>query len=200
MIVKLMNIDLDLGDSSLFSPNIIIGNSSSGHVHFSDPDKGVNDLFEHFKVIPEFLIIGDFPVDTHIISALWINLITHKYDEKLNDSCYDVRLKRIKNDELFDESMDKTFHISSTGSFSPYFQPYQKWRNDGLNTIRDEFENSKERLSFQGLVDAFSSLVESATLDVHAYTIFVNNRKYGNSRVRSPSKQSFQRDLARVSG
>lgn len=34
----------------------------------------------------------------------------------------------------------------------------------------------------------------------HAYTILVNNRKYGDSRVRSPAKESFMRDLARVRG
>ncbi|MBP5090360.1 hypothetical protein HUS91_33475, partial [Pseudomonas chlororaphis] len=33
-----------------------------------------------------------------------------------------------------------------------------------------------------------------------AYTILVNNRKYGDSRVRAPAKESFMRDLARVRG
>ena len=37
-------------------------------------------------------------------------------------------------------------------------------------------------------------------MDVHAYTILVNNRKYGDSRVRAPSKQSFKRDMARLRG
>ena len=46
----------------------------------------------------------------------------------------------------------------------------------------------------------FSTLIESAALDVHAYTILVNNRMYGDSRVRSPAKESFRRDLARVKG
>jgi hypothetical protein len=35
---------------------------------------------------------------------------------------------------------------------------------------------------------------------VHAYTILVNNRKYGDSRVRSPAKKMFDRDLARLRG
>jgi hypothetical protein len=73
-------------------------------------------------------------------------------------------------------------------------------------------QNSKERVKFQGKVDAlmalswnqdldtFSALIESAALDVHAYTILVNNRKYGNSRVRSPAKEPFMRDIARVRG
>lgn len=78
--------------------------------------------------------------------------------------------------------------------------------------ICSELQNSKSRVAFQGQVDAlfvlawnqdletFSSLVDAASLDIHAYTILVNNRTYGDSRVRSPAKQSFNRDLARVRG
>ena len=73
-------------------------------------------------------------------------------------------------------------------------------------------QNSKSRISFQGKVDSlsvlswnqdletFSTLIESAALDVHAYTILVNNRSYGDSRFLVPAKQSFNRDLARVRG
>lgn len=78
--------------------------------------------------------------------------------------------------------------------------------------VCSELQNSKERVRFQGEVDAlmvlswnqdletFASLIESAALDVHAYTILVNNRKYGDSRIRSPAKESFVRDIARVRG
>lgn len=78
--------------------------------------------------------------------------------------------------------------------------------------ICSELQNSKSRISFQGVVyalmvlswnkdlDTFASLIESAALDIHAYTILVNNRKYGDSRVRSPAKESFLRDIARVRG
>ncbi|TOO25646.1 hypothetical protein CGH39_25985, partial [Vibrio parahaemolyticus] len=78
--------------------------------------------------------------------------------------------------------------------------------------ICSELQNSKARVTFQGNVDAlavlswnrdletFSALVESAALDVHSYIILANNRKYGDSRVRSPAKQSFKRDLARLKG
>ena len=41
-------------------------------------------------------------------------------------------------------------------------------------------------------MDTFASLIESAALDFHAYTILVNNRKYGDSRVPSPAKVDFR--------
>ena len=113
-------------------------------MHFSKPERAVENLFNNYDIVPEFRIVGDFPVDTHIISALWINMIGHQFDAKLDDSCYGARLKRIRNDELFMVGDEKPFHISSIGSFVPYFQPYQKWRSDGLNAIRDELEKDRD--------------------------------------------------------
>lgn len=78
--------------------------------------------------------------------------------------------------------------------------------------VCSELQNSKARVDFQGNIDAlmvlswnkdletFSALIESAALDVHAYTILANNRKYGDSRVRAPSKEPYMRELARVRG
>ncbi|RYV61455.1 hypothetical protein D7251_15720, partial [Legionella pneumophila] len=78
--------------------------------------------------------------------------------------------------------------------------------------VCSELQNSKLRISYQGTIDAlmilswnkdietFSKLIESAALDLHAYIIMVNNRKYGDSRVRVPSKQEFKRDLVRLRG
>jgi len=78
--------------------------------------------------------------------------------------------------------------------------------------VCSELQNSSDRIKFQGDVDAlmvlswnqdldtFAALIESTALDLHAYTILVNNRIYGDSRVRTPAKQSFLRDLARVRG
>ncbi len=134
--------------------------SENGHVHFSKPERAVENLFNNYNIIPEFRIVGDFPVDAHIISALWINMIGHQFDSKLDDSCYGARLKRIRNDELFIEDDDKPFHISSIGSFVPYFQPYQKWRSDGLKAIRDELEKDRD--------------VIAVSLDLKSYYHFID--------------------------
>jgi hypothetical protein len=134
--------------------------SEPGHVHFSKPERAVASLFKNYNIIPEFRIVGDFPVDTHIISALWINMIGHKFDAKLSDSCYGARLKRIRNEELFSKDDGKPFHISSIGSFVPYFQPYQKWRSDGLKAIRDELEKDRD--------------VIAVSLDLKSYYHFID--------------------------
>jgi hypothetical protein len=78
--------------------------------------------------------------------------------------------------------------------------------------ICSELQNIGHRQRFQGNVDAlmilawnkdletFSALIESAALDVHTYVALVNNREYGDSRVRAPAKHSFKRDLCRLKG
>jgi len=134
--------------------------SENGHVHFSKPERAVESLFKNYDITPEFRIVGDFPVDTHVISALWINMIGHQFDAKLDDSCYGARLKRIRKDELFSEGDEKPFHISSIGSFVPYFQPYQKWRGDGLKAIRDELEKDHD--------------VIAVSLDLKSYYHFID--------------------------
>lgn len=78
--------------------------------------------------------------------------------------------------------------------------------------VCSELQNVQYRLSFQGAVDClmvlswnqdletFSALVESASLDVHTYVALVNNRRFGDSRVRVPAKNNHKRDVCRLRG
>lgn len=68
------------------------------------------------------------------------------------------------------------------------------------------------RAFFQGRVDTlfvlewnkdlstFEFLVESAAHDLHAAIVQINNRAYGDSRVRMPFADSFRRDVVQVKG
>ncbi len=137
---------------------------ANGHVHFSDPHRTVEHLLDHHLIIPEFRVVGDFPVDTHILSALWVNTVGHQFDAKLADSCYGARLRRIRNDELFSDFKDKPFHISAIGSFVPYFQPYQQWRNDGLKAIRGELEQDREIIAVSLDLKSFYHFIDPLAL------------------------------------
>ena len=97
-------------------------------------------------------------------------------------------------------------------------QPYKSrvvYRHYGFDfgvLICSELQEIRFREMFQGEVDSlfilawnrdletFSPLVESTALDVHAYIALVNNRLFGDSRVRSPAKEPFLRDLCRLRG
>lgn len=75
-----------------------------------------------------------------------------------------------------------------------------------------DLTNIDNRRHAQGFVDSvfalewnpdttsFSALVESTALDVHAYVVQVNNRSYGDSRVRAPFRRDYDRDVVRVKG
>ncbi|MFO0726483.1 MAG: RNA-directed DNA polymerase [Myxococcota bacterium] len=49
-------------------------------------------------------------------------------------------------------------------------------------------------------IDGFSTLVEAASLDVHAFIAQINNRAFGDSRVRVAAEKSWERDLVRLRG
>ena len=82
-------------------------------------------------------------------------MVGHKFDACLGESCYGARLRRVRNDEVIDKNAPRPFHITAIGSFSPYYQPYQKWRSDGLQAIRAELERDKN--------------VVAASLDLRSY-------------------------------
>lgn len=78
--------------------------------------------------------------------------------------------------------------------------------------ICSDLTDIQNRQRFQGNVDclfvpewnqdvtSFASLVESAALDVHAYVAQANNRRFGDSRLRGPMRESYLRDLVQLKG
>jgi hypothetical protein len=55
-------------------------------------------------------------------------------------------------------------------------------------------------LSWNQDLESFAALVDSAALDIHCFVSLVNNRRFGDSRVRAPYKKQWRRDLVRVKG
>jgi hypothetical protein len=78
--------------------------------------------------------------------------------------------------------------------------------------VCSELLNARYRVRFQGQVDllmvlswnhdleTFNSLIESACLDVHSYVALVNNGRFGDTRLRVPSKKDYERDVCRIRG
>jgi predicted amidohydrolase len=78
--------------------------------------------------------------------------------------------------------------------------------------ICSELSNAEHRVVFRGNVDAvfvlcwnqdlesFEAMLDAAALDIHSYQVLVNNRLYGDSRVRSPFKERWRRDVVRIKG
>ena len=78
--------------------------------------------------------------------------------------------------------------------------------------ICSEITDIRNRERLRGLIDAlfilawnqdhssFSPIIESAALDLHSYIVQCNNNKYGDSRVRMPGKEPWNRDTVRIRG
>jgi len=49
-------------------------------------------------------------------------------------------------------------------------------------------------------LDSFSPIVEASALDIHCYVVQVNNRLFGDCRIRAPFRTPHQRDVARIRG
>ncbi len=49
-------------------------------------------------------------------------------------------------------------------------------------------------------IDMYNHIVSATSNDLHCYVAQVNNRKYGDTRLRGPLKESYERDIARVRG
>lgn len=78
--------------------------------------------------------------------------------------------------------------------------------------ICNELTDIENRANLRGKIDnlfavewnrdikSFNSLVEASALDIHCFMSQVNNRQYGDSRIRAPYKEDFKRDVVRVFG
>lgn len=109
-----------------------------GHSFFSDPARAFERLCASHDLIPEFRLIGDFPVVMHVMSAMWINLVGHKFDAVLTKSAYGSRLRRYRPEPGAQKGSVGDYHLEAVGSFQPYFGPYREWRGRGLSAIRTE--------------------------------------------------------------
>jgi len=88
-------------------------------------------------------------------------------------------------------------------------------KHDGIlmsGLICNDLLNIDYRKALRGLIDAlvvvewnkdtetYDSIVKSASNDLHCFVLQVNNRKYGDTRLRGPYKESYDRDKVRVRG
>lgn len=118
-------------------------------------------------------------------------------------------LRRLSNLELEPKEPFDYGHLESRDAPRPVF--HHGNLHFGL-LICNELTDISFRSSYRGKVDAlfavewnkdiktFSPLVEATANDVHCFVIQVNNREYGDSRLRIPAKDDWKRDVVRVQG
>jgi hypothetical protein len=78
--------------------------------------------------------------------------------------------------------------------------------------ICNDILNLDNRYVLRGMIDAlivvewnkdietYDSIIASTSNDLHCFVIQVNNRLYGDTRLRAPYKEAYRRDMVRVRG
>lgn len=140
-----------------------------GHGFFSDPDRAFDRLCETHDLTPEFRLVGKFPVDMHVLSALWINLVGHKYDAVLSKNAYGSRLRRYRPEAGAPANAVGDYHLEAIGSFRPYFEPYKMWRGRGLNAIRRELENENAVIAVSMDLTSYYHCIDPSFLSNKAF-------------------------------
>lgn len=92
----------------------------------------------------------DLPIIGHIIGVLWILRCGYLLDDKLYNNCYGNRLNKHLLENLKDKNSN--YYVDDDCSdftnflFMPYFQNYQSWRDNGLNSVNDLLDNHKNAI------------------------------------------------------
>lgn len=132
-----------------------------------------------------------------------------RQDKTLPALVEEDELRSLSNLELVPKAPFDFGYLESAETPRPVF------RHGNFNfgvLICNELTDIAFRSSYRGKVDAlfavewnkdlktFSPLVEATANDVHCFVIQVNNREYGDSRIRIPAKDDWKRDVVRLQG
>lgn len=152
-----------IGKPIIFPKRLNLGKHASGtspaHAFFSDAARTFKRAAEH-EMTPEFRLIGDFSVDCHILSALWVNLVGHKFDARLSPRALASRVRRYRATK--ERERIGAYHREALGSFEPYFAPYRKWRDDGIRAMRDSVSNGESIIALTLDVGNFYHSIDPA--------------------------------------
>lgn len=135
------------------------------HAYFSDADRSFHYLADTHDLIPEFRLVGAFPVEMHILSGLWINRVGHLYDATLDSCAYGARLRRLRSDANKFSDVPPPYHLNALGSFEPYFTPYKRWRADGIEAMRAQLKSNQRIIAVSLDLKSFYHNVDAAFLN-----------------------------------
>ena len=92
----------------------------------------------------------DLPIIGHILGVLWILRCGYLLDDKLYKNCYGNRLNNhlldILKNKRSEYYIDKNCSDFTPFLFVPYYQNYQSWRDNGLESVNNLLDNDKNAI------------------------------------------------------
>lgn len=98
------------------------------------------------KVTAEFRLMEKLPISFHVLAALWINKVGHKFEEKLSESARGNRLRRSRTEKI---------NLLSLGSTVYYLHAYCKWRDDAFDVMEKNLAEKKSVVALTADVRSF---------------------------------------------
>lgn len=95
----------------------------------------------------EFRVMAQCSLDFHVMSALWMLKVGHKYDARLTGCAYGNRLRRTKD--------GNNINSLALGSFVSYLKPFGHWREKGISTMRSALNANKKIVALTADVSSF---------------------------------------------
>lgn len=145
LVPKGISVPKEIKDGNLTSSVI---SSDPRHAWTATYDRPSNAFIDLDLELPvaEFRLMAAPSIDFHIVSALWIALVGHHYDKKIETCAYGNRLRRNKEGKV---------NILSLGSFAPYLWPYREWRDRGISAAKKALDDGKKVVALTADVSSF---------------------------------------------
>ena len=138
----------------------------------------------------------DLPIIGHILGVLWILRCGYLLDDKLYKNCYGNRLNKYLLERLRNKKSD--YYVAndcmefSPFLFNPYYQNYQSWRDNGLESVNKLLDDKKNAIMISlDLKEYFHrSLIDFAELE----NDLIDTRKYINEKFNYSSENSAEEE------
>ncbi len=145
-------------------PSKLIASNDPTTIH-ADPNKHwqklcndfANSVGSQLKPKAKFRLISHASVDWHVISALWITEVGHKFDAMLPRAVQGARLQR---NSAPSSRTPPDYNQPAMGSFQPYAPLFRSWRADGINAIKSNLEKGDDLIAITCDLRAFYHSVD----------------------------------------
>ena len=89
----------------------------------------------------------DLPIEGQILGVLWILRCGYVLDDRLYEHCYANRLNSVLLENLKNEDYGEKCEFTPF-LFQPYYQRYQSWRDNGLDSVKKLLNENQDAIMF----------------------------------------------------
>lgn len=133
-----------IGRATCIAKSVTPSSSNGSHFRLTDPLADWQRVHSSAKATAEFRPVIDATVEFQVVSALWIMKAGHLYDACLDARvAFGSRIRRWRARPWSPPGAVGNVNEKSHSLFQPYYSAFGKWRENGLNTMKAEFQTDR---------------------------------------------------------